>query len=100
MKKEELILKTKQKLDEINDKIMHIKKMVEQNTNEAIQERGEDALNELEKLGEGAKEEYLKLGMPEEFTQSQITEVERNIFNSIEAFDSAFKRAGSIFKTH
>lgn len=100
MEKEELILKTKQKLDEIQDKIKNIKEKVEQNTNDAIQEKSKNILNELEELGEKIQKQYSTLGMPENQTKPHITEMEKNIYNSIESFDSAFERAGSIFKTH
>ncbi|HAF30887.1 MAG TPA: hypothetical protein DCG75_17755 [Bacteroidales bacterium] len=100
MEKEELVLKTKQKLDEIQEKINDIKEKVEQNTNDAIHEKSEHIINELKELGEKIHKQYSKLGLPENQSKPNITEMEKNIFNSIRSFDSAFQRAGSIFKPH
>jgi len=99
MKKEELILKTKQKIDEVNEKVEEVKEKVEKNTNEAIQEQSEKILKELNEISESIQKEYTKLGLPENQNEKNISEMEKNIYNSIHSFDSAFERAGSLFKT-
>ena len=99
MDKEDLILKTKQKIEDINSKIKEVKKQVEENTNEAIQEQSENILNELNEINEKIQKEYSSLSLPENQSKPKVSEMEKNIFNSIDSFDSAFERAGSIFKT-
>jgi uncharacterized protein YoxC len=99
MEKEELILKTKQKIDEIQDKVKEVKEKVEKNTNEAIQEQSENILNELNQISEKIQKDYSSLGLPENQSKPKVSEMEKNIYNSIDSFDSAFERAGSIFKT-
>lgn len=100
MEKEELILKTKQKIDEIQDKVKEVKEKVEKNTNEAIQEQSESILNELNQISDKIQKEYSNLSLPENQSKPKVSEMEKNIYNSINSFDSAFERAGSIFKTN
>ncbi|MFO7828422.1 MAG: hypothetical protein R6V23_07375 [Bacteroidales bacterium] len=99
MEKEELILKTKQKIDEINNKVKEVKDKVEKNTNEGIQEQSENILKELNEINEKIQKEYTSLSLPENQSKSKISEMEMNIYNSIQSFNSAFERAGSIFRT-
>ena len=99
MEKEELIMKTKQKIDEINNKVKEVKDKVEKNANESIQEKGENILKELNEIKEKIQKEYESLSLPENQSKSKISEMEMNIYNSIHSFNSAFEQAGSIFKT-
>jgi len=99
MDKEELILTTKQKIDDVSDKIKEIEKKVEKNTNQEIQEQSENSLKELNEIRQKIKKEYSNLGKPNMQNKSEVTEIEKNIFNSIRSFDSAFERAGALFKT-
>ncbi|MFO7843643.1 MAG: hypothetical protein R6V16_07505 [Bacteroidales bacterium] len=99
MEKEELILMTKQKIDEINHKVKEIKDKVEKSTNEEIQEKSNNILEELNEINEKIQKEYAGLSSPENQSKSKISEMEKNIYNSIQSFDSAFERAGSLFKT-
>jgi len=59
----------------------------------------EDTLEELETLSRDIRLQY-EQALKEEHNERQISEIEKNIFNSIRSFDKAYTKAGSIFHTH
>jgi len=100
MDKNELILKTKQKIDEIKEKISELKEKANENTSQDIKDQSNKLIGELEEISEDIQKQYSSLGLPENQDNPKVTEIEKNIYNGIRTFDSAFTRAGSIFQTH
>jgi hypothetical protein len=99
MKKEELIMDTKRKLDEINRKIEGIKNRLSQDTNEETKKHAQSALDDLEKIKAKVQENYLNLGGFANTGPVKLPELEKNIYNSIESFNRAYTKAGAIFST-
>lgn len=100
MDKNELILKTKQKIDEIKENISQLKEKANENKSQDLKKQSNKLIGELEEISEDIQKQYSSLGLPENQSDQKVTEIEKNIYNGIQSFDSAFSRAGSIFQTH
>jgi DNA replication initiation complex subunit (GINS family) len=59
----------------------------------------EHALVELEELNRQIRQQF-EQARKEEQNERKLSEIEKNIYNSIRSFERAYTKAGSIFHTH
>jgi len=57
-------------------------------------------MEQLEGIRDKMQQQYDTLDKSEDKDKKNLSEVEKNIYNSITSFKEAFSRAGGIFKTH
>lgn len=99
MERTELLKKTEQRIEELNQKILDIREKLEEEGDVTIKGKVNKAIDNLEDIKDEIQEQYTKLKM-QESDQEEFTEVEKNIYNSFESFNDAFKDAGLLFKTN
>lgn len=97
MIKEELLKNTKQKIDEITAKYIEFKDRVSVNTKHEIKEQANQTLDQLEEMKKDIQNQYNKLVKMEKESEATWSELEKNIYSSIDSFNSAFSRAGKLF---
>lgn len=100
MDKHELAIRTKKAVDEISTKFTDLKNKLSQIKNPEIEEGVKAALDNLENLNQEIQNQYSRISEVRDKSNSQMSEMEKNIYNSIESFNNAFTKAGSLFKTH
>ncbi|MFO7658338.1 MAG: hypothetical protein R6W78_14870 [Bacteroidales bacterium] len=100
MDKHELAIRTKKAMDEISTKLTDLKNKLPQIKNQEIEEGAKAALDKLEDLNQEIQKKYLEIVEVRDKSNSQMSEMEKNIYNSIESFNNAFTKAGSLFNTH
>jgi hypothetical protein len=98
MNKEQLQLRTKLQIDEINLKLHQIKTELAARDHKDISENAKTTLKQLENLGNVVNELYKKIATVEVTDQLQYSEAEKNIYNSITSFNDAYREAGSMFR--
>ncbi len=100
MDKNEIITKTKKTVDEISTKFSDLKNKMSQSQNSEIKEGVQAALDKLDVLNQEIQKQYNLISKAREKGDAQMPEMEKNIYNSIESFNNAYTKAGSLFKTH
>jgi hypothetical protein len=98
MDKEQLDLRTKLKIDEVNFKLQQIKDEIAKHDSQDVGVEAKTTLKQLEHLNKVVNELYKKIATMEVTDQLQYSEVEKNIYNSITSFNDAYTKAGSMFK--
>lgn len=100
MNKNDLAIKTKKRVEEVSTKIKDLKIKISQDTNSEIEEGMQAAIDRLDKLNQEIREQYRQFVTSPEKSETQVSEMEKNIYNSIESFNDAFTSAGSLFKRY
>ena len=98
MEKRDFIKDIEMKLNNVNNNLKEIKDKFEKTDNMEIEKEAAEAIIKLEKMRDRIKEQYDDAREKKSNNKSTV-ELEKNIFNSIKSFDSAFTKAGSIFRT-
>ncbi len=100
MEKKELATKTEKTVDEIATKLNDLKIKLSQNKTPETKEGVQATLDELDSLNQKIQKQYSKMSETGDKSKSQMSEMEKNIYNSIESFNNAYTKAGSLFKIH
>jgi len=100
MEKNEITTKTKKAVDEISTKFSDLKNKISQNKNSEIKKEVQAALDKLDDLNQEIQKQYNLISNAREKGDFQMPEMEKNIYNSIESFNNAYTKAGSLFKMH
>lgn len=98
MNRIELLEEAKKKIDEINRKTIVLKDKLDQYSEKEINSQANAVLRQLEEIRDELQEKYVHFNRQENKSDNQLTEFEKNIFNSIESFNDAFTEAGSLLK--
>lgn len=93
--KEALLKNTRQKIEEIDRKI---ERMKDWEVNSNLKQEAINLLHHLGNTRDRLKQQYDSIS--EEIEDKKVTEVQKNIFNSIQSFDNTYSKAGHIFKTY
>ena len=100
MDKNELEKKTKKAIQEVSTKLTDLKYKLSQDKKTQIKADAQAALDELDSLNQEINKQYERIGSVHDKSDAQMSEIEKNIYNSIESFNNAFTKAGSLFKIH
>jgi hypothetical protein len=98
MEKEKLRTSTKQKIDDVNLKLQEISNELALQNDKEIIEQAKPALAELNQLRDKIESLYDKIARIRIKDELEFDAIEKNIYNSIESFNNAFKKAGSLFR--
>jgi predicted nucleic acid-binding Zn-ribbon protein len=98
MDKEELIMKTHQKIDDLNYKLGELSDILSAETDDIVKNKMRSAISELENIRDSIYPQYEQLNNAGEDNEPELKEMEKNIFARIRTFDNAFKKAGGIFR--
>ncbi len=98
MDKEKLRMSTKLKIDEINLKLQEISNELALQNDKEILEQAKPALAELDQLRDKIESLYDKIVRIHLKDELEFDAIEKNIYNSIESFNDAFRKAGSMFR--
>ena len=96
MDRDNLIIQTKKKIEEADRKLLEIKEKIAAERSLEQKPKIEAILNDLQNIKYEIEKQYADLGH-EKTKDEQVSEIEKNIFNSAESFEEAFTRAGTIF---
>lgn len=99
MDRENLRITTKQKIDEVNNKLSELKKELAGKNEDEMTEVAKSSLTELNQLRDEIQVLYEKLAKTSLTDELEFDKVEKNIYNSIESFNNAFTKAGSMLRT-
>jgi uncharacterized protein len=100
MDKNELEKKTKKAVQEVSTKLKDLKNKLSQDKTPQINSALQAALNELHNLNQMINKQYENMRTTRDISNVQLAEMDKNIFNSIESFNNAYTKAGSLFKIH
>jgi hypothetical protein len=100
MEKEKLSVSMNQKIEEVNHKLQEIKNELALQNDKEISEQAKPALAELEQLRDKIQSLHEKIAKIRLTDELEFDKVEKNIYNSIESFNNAFKKAGSMLRIH
>jgi len=92
MKHEDYRLQIKEKIEDLNKQVMELKNQV---VEEKVKDSFDSLISEMENTRDLIQKKYdsMKASGEEEWTK-----LEKNIYNDIESFDNAYKKAGALFK--
>lgn len=96
MKLQELKKELQKKLTEIKDKISEVEMIMKKQ--ETPSKSLKDKISELKNVQEDILLQYDQLEAMEEEETPDYSDLEKNIYKNLEAFDAAFSKAGSIMK--
>lgn len=99
MERTELLKKTEQRIEDLDKRIKDIKDKLEEEGDVLIKGKVNTAIKDLEETKQEIEDQYTKLKM-QESEKEDFSEIEKNIYNSFESFNDAFKNAGMLFKTN
>ena len=98
MNKDKLIADTKKRIEEIDFELKRIQNDMEERTEEPMTDQQKSALKQLHTLREELQAQYNRLSSSSADTgQSDFDKMEKNIYNSLQSYNDAFTKAGSIF---
>jgi hypothetical protein len=86
-----------QKIAETERKLKELQYEVENSDQKEVTNEAKSALDELSKLNNEIKELHDKMAKIKVTDELQYSEAEKNIYNSIDSFNTAFNKAGSLF---
>lgn len=98
MQREELLRNTEKNITEINEKIQQLKQMLPVDAGNDLRQKTDSAIRQLEDIRDRVQERYEELRKSDERKDLDFSEMEKNIYNGVEAFDEAFTRAGGLFR--
>lgn len=94
MKQEEFKEEIKKKIEDISEKINELKSHTPEDS--SLEGEISKLVNQMEKIRDDIQNKYDRAGKSVEHNWDKIT---RNIYQDLESFDNAFKKAGSLFKS-
>lgn len=98
MKKEKLIADTKKRIEEIDFELKRIQNDLDKSKGEPTTEQQKSALKQLYALRDELQIQYTSLTSNfKDSGQADLDKMEKNIYNSLQSYDDAFTKAGSIF---
>jgi uncharacterized coiled-coil DUF342 family protein len=100
MDKKEILKSIRHKIDEINRKTSELRDKISTRTGKDVNNEIESLITELEDIRNKIQLKYEKLEKLESQDKQGLSEIEKNIYNSIKSYDDAFKKAGGLFKTN
>lgn len=99
MNQRELIANTSNTINEINKKTDSLKKRVAQLSIGGNDRMAQSVLKYLEGIRDELNRQYSELQNAENNSDIDLASYKKNIYNSIQSYNAAFTRAGSIFRT-
>lgn len=98
MKKDKLIADTKKRIEEIDFELKRIQNDIDERKGEPITDQQKSALKQLHALRDELQTQFTRLtSSSADSGQSDTDKMEKNIYNSLQSYDNAFTKAGSIF---
>ena len=96
MKYDTLIRELQLKVEQVSDKYKKMKDELPHFQNPEANEQVKRLMKELEMLSQKIKDQYAQVRKEENLNKKKLSEIEKNIYNSIRSFNSAYSSAGSI----
>lgn len=100
MDTKKMTMKTKQSVEEVSKKLNEIKNNFSPSPNSKLKEDLQSILDKLESLNQEIQKQFDQMNEAEHDENLDMSEIEKNIYNSIESFNRAYTNAGSLFKIH
>ena len=98
MKKDKLITDTKKRIEEIDFELKRIQNDMDGSKGKPISEQQQSALKQLHTLRDELHAQYTRLvSSSADSAQNDLDKMEKNIYNSLQSYNDAFTKAGSIF---
>jgi len=98
MDREKLRKKTKQKIDEVNRKLLKIRNELALQSNKEINEQVSPTMIEMNQLRDEIQDLSDLIAKDRITDDMDFDKVEKNVYNNIESFNAAFKKAGSLLR--
>ena len=92
MKQEDNRLQIKEKIEDLNRQVLDLKNQV---VEASVKDSFDSLISELEDTRDQIQKKYDSMDASGE---NEWTKLEKNIYNDVESFDKAYRRAGALFK--
>jgi hypothetical protein len=92
MKQEDNKLQIKEKIEDLNRQVLELKNQV---VEPSVKNSFDSLISDMEKTRDLIQKKYDNM---EASGEDEWTKLEKNIFNDVESFDKAYKKAGALFK--
>ena len=97
MNRKQLDKRLEKRIEEVETTMNALKDELVQQNNPEVNNEIKSSLNKLNKLNDEIKNMYRNIANKEFTGQLKANEFEKNVFNSIQSFNDAYRKAGSLF---